>query len=59
MGQLAIRFVIGGALAVLVAFLSRWYFEERFLRLKDRAFAASTPRSQEAGKKTAPKQQPD
>ena len=44
MGQLAIRFVIGGALAVLVAFLSRWYFEERFLRLKDRAFAASTPR---------------
>ena len=43
MGQVAIRFVIGGALAVLLAFLSRWYFEERRLRLKHRAFAASIP----------------
>ncbi len=57
MGQVAIRFVIGGALAVLLAFLSRWYFEERFLRLKNRAFAASIPGF--VGKKTPPKYQPD
>ena len=52
MGQVAIRFVIGGALAVLLAFLSRWYFEERFLRLKNRAFAASIPGF--VGKKALP-----
>jgi peptidoglycan/LPS O-acetylase OafA/YrhL len=29
------RFVAGTALAVGVAYFSRWYFEEPFLRLKD------------------------
>lgn len=31
-----IRFLISGGLALLAAFLSRRYFEDRFLRLKDR-----------------------
>jgi hypothetical protein len=37
--------------------MSRWYFEERFLRLKNRAFAASIPGF--VGKKAAPNYQPD
>jgi len=36
----ALRFVIAGAGAVLLAYLSRVYFENRFLRLKDRTAAA-------------------
>jgi peptidoglycan/LPS O-acetylase OafA/YrhL len=31
-----LRFAIAGAAAVGVSYLSRWYFEERFLRLKER-----------------------
>jgi len=34
---MVVRFVICGSLAVGAAFLSRRYFEEPFLRLKDRA----------------------
>ncbi len=33
---MALRFVLCGSLAIGLAFLSRWYFEEPFLRLKDR-----------------------
>jgi peptidoglycan/LPS O-acetylase OafA/YrhL len=29
------RFFVGAGLSVAVAYLSRWYFEERFLRMKD------------------------
>jgi peptidoglycan/LPS O-acetylase OafA/YrhL len=35
-GLLVLRFILIAALAVFVAYLSRCYFEERFLRLKDR-----------------------
>jgi peptidoglycan/LPS O-acetylase OafA/YrhL len=35
-GVMLVRFLICGSLAVGAAFLSRWYFEEPFLRLKDR-----------------------
>ena len=35
-GLLCIRFVIAGTLSVLVAYVSRRYFENPFLRLKDR-----------------------
>jgi peptidoglycan/LPS O-acetylase OafA/YrhL len=35
-----LRFVVGGGIAIGVSYLSRTYFEERFLRLKDR-FAGS------------------
>ncbi|HEX3081797.1 MAG TPA: hypothetical protein VHQ86_00945, partial [Candidatus Saccharimonadia bacterium] len=35
-GFLCLRFVIAGALSVLVAWTSRHYYEEPFLRLKDR-----------------------
>jgi len=35
-GELAIRFLVAGGLAVGIAYLSREYFEERFLRLKGR-----------------------
>ncbi len=31
-----LRFVIAGSAAVILAYLSRWFFEEPFLRLKDR-----------------------
>jgi peptidoglycan/LPS O-acetylase OafA/YrhL len=30
-----VRFLIGSGLAILLAYLSRWYFEERFLRLRE------------------------
>jgi len=40
-----LRFVVSSALAVLAAFLSRRYFEEKFLRLKDR-WTRSVPLSQ-------------
>ena len=33
---IVLRFCVGGAATVAVAYLSRWYFEEPFLRLKDR-----------------------
>jgi peptidoglycan/LPS O-acetylase OafA/YrhL len=36
-----VRFAIGGLAATLLAYLSRRYFEEPFLRLKDRLAAAS------------------
>jgi len=35
-GLLCLRFVIAGALSVLVAHISRRYYEDRFLRLKDK-----------------------
>jgi len=31
---LAIRFMVGSGFSIALAYLSRWYFEERFLRLK-------------------------
>ena len=40
-----IRFVICGSLAIALAALSRWYFEEPFLRLKDRVSAAGVASS--------------
>ena len=41
-GLMVLRFILAVALAVLLAFLSRRYFEERFLRLKDRWAATVT-----------------
>jgi peptidoglycan/LPS O-acetylase OafA/YrhL len=41
-GLVVVRFIVGGAIAVGVSYLSRRYFEERFLRLKDR-FAGTKP----------------
>ena len=35
-GLMVLRFIMGTGIAVAAAFLSRKYFEERFLRLKDR-----------------------
>jgi peptidoglycan/LPS O-acetylase OafA/YrhL len=32
---IALRFCVGGMATIAVAYLSRWYFEEPFLRLKD------------------------
>jgi peptidoglycan/LPS O-acetylase OafA/YrhL len=34
--SMMLRFVAGIGLTVLIAYLSRWYFEERFLQLKNR-----------------------
>jgi len=39
-GLVVLRFVLAGGAAVGVAYLSRKYFEERFLRLKDRVAGA-------------------
>jgi peptidoglycan/LPS O-acetylase OafA/YrhL len=42
---MTVRFLIGGSIAVFLAFLSRRYFEEPFLRLKDRDLSeAADPR---------------
>ena len=38
-----LRFLLAGGAAILLAYLSRKYFEDRFLRLKDRAGAAPKP----------------
>ena len=35
-GVMTVRFLISGGMAILLAYLSRRYFEEPFLRLKDR-----------------------
>jgi len=35
-GLIALRFILAGGAAVALAYLSRRYFEEPFLRLKDR-----------------------
>jgi len=35
-GLVVVRFVVAGGAAVGLAYLSRKYYEERFLRLKDR-----------------------
>jgi peptidoglycan/LPS O-acetylase OafA/YrhL len=35
---MTVRFIIAGGIAILLARLSRRYFEEPFLRLKDRSF---------------------
>jgi peptidoglycan/LPS O-acetylase OafA/YrhL len=35
------RFICAGAISIVIAWVSRWYFEERFLRLKNRWPAAS------------------
>lgn len=35
-GFIALRFAMGAGLAIVVSYLSRWYFEEPFLRLKRR-----------------------
>jgi peptidoglycan/LPS O-acetylase OafA/YrhL len=35
-GFMLLRFAVGGALTVAIAYLSRWYFEQPFLRLKQR-----------------------
>ena len=40
----ALRFVVAGAAAVVVSYVSRRYFEERFLALKGRLEAAYVPR---------------
>jgi hypothetical protein len=34
--KLMLRFVVAGAFATLLAFVSRRYFEEKFLRMKER-----------------------
>ncbi len=47
-GLTALRFVLSVALASIAAFLSRRYFEEKFLRLKDRWSPASTRPSESA-----------
>jgi peptidoglycan/LPS O-acetylase OafA/YrhL len=39
-GLIVVRFLVAGGVAVGVAYLSRKYFEERFLRLKDRFASA-------------------
>jgi peptidoglycan/LPS O-acetylase OafA/YrhL len=39
---IVLRFFVGGGAAIGLAYLSRKYFEEKFLRLKDR-FSAATP----------------
>lgn len=36
LGLVVLRFVVAGGIAVAVAYLSREYFEERFLKMKDR-----------------------
>lgn len=45
---MTIRFLISGSIAILLAVLSRRYFEERFLRLKDRELSPSTDAVREA-----------
>lgn len=40
-GLIMLRFVVAGGTAIAVAYLSRQYFEERFLRLKDRFASAN------------------
>jgi peptidoglycan/LPS O-acetylase OafA/YrhL len=44
-GLLTIRFVVAGGAAVAIAFLSRWWFEERFLRLKNARIPVAQNRS--------------
>jgi len=39
---MVIRFLICGGVAIVLSVLSRWYFEEPFLRLKDRAPSTGT-----------------
>jgi peptidoglycan/LPS O-acetylase OafA/YrhL len=34
--MVVLRFLVGSGLAITLAYLSRWYFEERFLRLKEK-----------------------
>jgi len=41
---MCLRFGIAGAIAIGIAILSRKYFEEQFLRLKDRYFSTDTRR---------------
>jgi len=42
--MVVLRFLVGSGLAITLAYLSRWYFEERFLRLKEKreTIAAAT-----------------
>jgi peptidoglycan/LPS O-acetylase OafA/YrhL len=44
-GLIVLRFLLAGGAAIGVAYISRKYFEERFLRLKDR-FAGAKPAEQ-------------
>jgi peptidoglycan/LPS O-acetylase OafA/YrhL len=47
---MTVRFLISGSIAILLAFLSRRYFEEPFLRLKDRNLS---PKADTVGQPTA------
>jgi len=47
-GVMVVRFLVCGSLAIGFAFLSRWYFEERFLRLRDGARPHKADRIPEA-----------
>ncbi|MGB7599831.1 MAG: acyltransferase [Candidatus Sulfotelmatobacter sp.] len=45
---MTVRFLISGSIAILLALLSRRYFEQRFLRLKDRDLSSSADGVREA-----------
>ena len=47
-GVMTIRFLISGSIAIFMAFLSRRYFEEPFLRLKDRGLSPKVNAVREA-----------
>lgn len=49
-GVMTVRFVFCGSTAIFLAFMSRRYFEEPFLRLKDRSLS---PKSDAVGEATA------
>jgi peptidoglycan/LPS O-acetylase OafA/YrhL len=42
-GLVLLRFVLSGGAAILAAYLSRRFYEERFLRLKDSLVPQSAP----------------
>jgi peptidoglycan/LPS O-acetylase OafA/YrhL len=56
-GLMVLRFILSSAIAVFAAFLSRRYFEERFLKLKDR-WTRSVPELQASAPATATPTEP-
>jgi peptidoglycan/LPS O-acetylase OafA/YrhL len=38
---MTVRFICAGGISVVIAWLSRWYFEEQFLKLKNKWFTSS------------------
>jgi peptidoglycan/LPS O-acetylase OafA/YrhL len=53
LGILTVRFLASSAVAITAAFLSRRYFEERFLRLKDRLLVRPAVKAVEIPARTA------